>query len=191
MAATDQDLFLQIKLESDWEPQFKVNTGQRRVSGLVMPWGVVAMDSRGIARWRFERGSIAWSDIGRVKLLRDHDIHKPVGVATELEDRSAGLWGSYRVARTPAGDEVLTLAEDGILDGFSAGPVIEADGWEMDPHERGVRRVGRSLLKETTITAMPAYDDARVMHVAAMLWTPDGDLNGQGQDPRAWRGWGG
>lgn len=173
------DLALEIKLDADWEPQFQINKTSRRIAGLIMPWGVVAMDSRGLGRWRFSQGSIGWSKVSRVKLLRDHDIHQPVGVALALEDRSEGLWGEFQVARGAAGDEVLMLAEDHILDGFSAGPIIESGGWEADPHERGVRNVLLSQLKETTVTAMPAYDDARVLHVAAMLWRPPNDNEGR------------
>lgn len=174
-----ETLALEIRLDPDWEPQFKVSKGQRRVAGLVMPWGVEAMDSRGMGVWRFQRGSISWSHVRRVKLLRDHDIHQPVGVAVSLEDRAEGLWGVFQVARGLEGDKVLMLAEDGVLDGFSAGPVIEPDGWEMDQSGRGVRLVTSSQLKETTITAMPAYDDARVLHVAAMLRMPPNDNEGR------------
>jgi len=174
--ATDEDpdlsgelIELEIRLDADNAPQFKVDKGQRRLAGLIMPWGVVATDSRGIGRWRFQRGSLTWSHVRRVKLLRDHDISKPVGVAVSLEDRAEGLWGVFQVARGAAGDDVLSLAEDGVLDGFSAGPIIEADGWQMDPNDRGVRDVFNGRLAETTVTAIPAYDDARVHHVAAML----------------------
>jgi HK97 family phage prohead protease/HK97 family phage major capsid protein len=177
MAATTDDsiqvdLSLELKLDPDTTPQFKVDRGQRRIAGLVMPWGVVATDARGMGQWRFQQGSLNWSHVRRVKLLRDHDISQPVGVAISLETRPAGLWGVFQVARGKEGDEVLTLAEDGILDGFSAGPVIEADGWEMDSQARGVRNVFSGQLKEVTVTAMPAYDDARVTHVAASVRMP-------------------
>lgn len=186
-------LELEIRLDPDQAPQFRMDRPQRRISGLVLPWGVVATDSRGMGRWRFERGSLNWSQVRRVKLLRDHDISKPVGVAVSLRDESDGLHGTFQVARGPAGDEVLSLAEDGILDGFSAGPLIEADGWEMDPTDRGVRRVFNGRLAETTVTAIPAYDDARVHHVAAMLRPPknaersmaDKDDKGKGEGGEA------
>lgn len=167
-----EPLSLEMRLDPDSAPQFKVNRGQRRLAGLVMPWGVVATDSRWIGRWRFQRGSLNWTHVRRVKLLRDHDISKPVGVAVSLEDRPEGLWGVFQVARGKEGDEVLTLAEDGVLDGFSAGPIIEADGWEVDPSDRGVRNVFNGRLVENTVTAIPAFDDARVHHVAAMLRPP-------------------
>jgi HK97 family phage prohead protease/HK97 family phage major capsid protein len=162
---------LEIKLDPDVysSPQFKVARSTRRLAGLVMPYGVVATDSRGMGQWRFQKGSLNWKDVGRVKLLRDHDLTQPVGRAVSLDDRQDGLYGVFQVARGAKGDEVLSLAEDGILDGFSAGPLIEPDGWQADPRDRGVRLVSNGRLVETTITAVPAYDSARVHHVAAML----------------------
>jgi HK97 family phage prohead protease len=169
-------LELEIRLDADESPQFRVNKTARRLAGLVMPYGVVATDSRGMGQWRFQRGSLNWKDASRVKLLRDHDISQPVGRAVSLDDRADGLYGVFQVARGSAGDEVLMLAEDGVLDGFSAGPLIEPDGWQADPSDRGVRLVYNGRLVETTVTAIPAYDDARVHHVAAMLRSaPDKD----------------
>lgn len=192
----DEGEVLQMTLEDDGVWQFRVDKTSRRVAGLVMPWNVVATDSRGMGRWRFNQGSLNWSNVSRVKLLRDHDPTQPVGRAVALDDRRDGLYGVYQVARGDKGDEVLSLAEDGVLDGFSAGPLIEPGGWEVDPTERGVRSVFNGRLVETTITAIPAYDDARVHHVAAMLRMPTQIQEGpNGQDRRynsaSWRGWGG
>jgi len=148
------------------DAQFRVDRTSRRVSGLILPWGHVAY-SEGF-RWRFQRGSISWSDVSRVKLLRDHDLNRPVGKALELEDREDGLHGTFSVMRGPAGDEVLSMAEDGVLDGFSAGPRFEsANAWQRDPSATDVRLVRSSRLVETTITAIPAFDSARVQSVVA------------------------
>lgn len=190
MAGDMTDLLeLEIRFDPDEVPQFRVNRGARRIAGLVMPWGVVATDSRGMGQWRFQRGSLTWKDVGRVKLLRDHDISKPVGRAVSLDDREDGLHGVFQIARGRMGDETLELAEDGVLDGFSGGPLIEPDGWEMDRQQRGVRAVTNGRLAEVTITAMPAYDDARVTHVAAMLRRPKEGSDGRRE--QAWSGWGG
>lgn len=150
--------------------EFKVDQTKRQIAGLVMPWGVVAVDSRGLGRWRFKRGSLNWSAVSRVKLLRDHDMHQPVGKAISLTDREDGLYGVFQVARGSEGDKVLSLAEDGVLDGFSAGTMIDADGWEMSQTDNGVRDVLNGRMAETTITALPAYDDARVQRVTASLY---------------------
>lgn len=179
----DTTTFLTMALDADWDPKFAVERSKRTVAGLVMPWGKVATDSQGNGNWRFHRGSITWREISRVKLLRDHDIHQPVGKAIALQDREDGLYGVFQVARGPKGDEILEMAEDGILDGFSAGPLIQADGWRFATDDRTVRDVFNSHLAETTITAMPAFDDARVLHVAAMMRPPTApDPEGQMAD---------
>lgn len=163
-----------LTFDGDVDVEFRVDRPRRLISGLVLPWGQVASDSRGLGRWRFQRGSLRFSRVSRVKLLRDHDIGQPTGVAVSLENASRGLQGAFRVRRGPEGDEVLDLAEDGILDGFSAGAVIEPNGWEIDSQDRGVRLVTDARLPEVTVTAIPAFDDARVEKVAASIWLPKG-----------------
>jgi len=144
---------------------FEIDRPRRRISGMVVPWNKVA--SSGGYQWRFERGSIGLPvRLDRIKLLRDHDMHKPVGKALGFDDREDGLWGEFYVMQGPTGDEVLAGAADGILDGFSVGPSIDPDAWEYDSAR--VRRVFAKVpLVETTITAYPSFDDARVASVLA------------------------
>ena len=144
---------------------FEIDRPRRRISGMVVPWNKVA--SSGGYQWRFERGSIGLPvRLDRIKLLRDHDMHKPVGKALGFDDREDGLWGEFYVMQGPTGDEVLAGAADGILDGFSVGPSIDPDAWEYDSAR--VRRVFAKVpLVETTITAYPSFDDARVASVRA------------------------
>lgn len=63
----------------------------------------------------FER---ATSDPSRVKLWLGHSDAggKIVGQAIEVRDESDGVWIRARVSRTTAGDELLTLARDKVLD---------------------------------------------------------------------------
>lgn len=155
------------------DAQFRVDRSRRTISGLVLPWGQVARS--GFARWRFKRGSLRWSETSRVKLLRDHNMTNPVGLAIDLQDREDGLHGTFSIARGPAGDEVLSLAEDRVLDGFSAGPMFEeGDEWTRDPVDDDVRLVLSSRLVEVTVTALPAFDSARVSKVNASLHNQEG-----------------
>ena len=79
------------------------------------------------------------------------------------------MWVTYRVARGADGDQALSLAEDGVLDGLS----VYADfaGGEVipDPDNPGVWLVTRCGWPETSLTPHPAFDDARVASVAASL----------------------
>lgn len=143
---------------------FRVNREKRTISGLLVPWGKVARSAG--SRWRFHRDSLRWGDESRIKLNRDHNRREAVAVATRLQNTPTGLDGSFRVARGEEGDRVLSLAEDGVLDGFS----VEVDFTDEDQASRdddGVVNVHRGTLRGVAITPSPAFDDARVTSVAA------------------------
>src|SRR5690606_42102096 len=88
-----------------------------------------------------------------------------VGVALSIEDTDEGLLGTFRVARGPEGDAVLSLAEDGILDGFSVEVDLTEAVYASDDSD--VRRVRRGRLTGVASTAQPAVDDAREARGAA------------------------
>lgn len=150
----------------DVAASFRVNPERRTISGLLVPWGKVARS--GMAKWTFPNGSLRWSDASRVKLNLGHDRSEPLAVATRLEATAGGLDGSFKVARGPEGDRALSMAEDRVLDGFSIEVEFEdQDGWHADPTDDSVRVVDRGRLVGVALTGFPAFDDARVAHVAA------------------------
>ena len=146
---------------------FKADAVTRTVSGQVLPWNAVAY-SRGY-KWMFAPGSLHWAAESRVKLDRDHEYGSELGRAVTLTNGAAGLGGSFKVARGSQGDDILALAEDGVYDGFSVSVTFdsEADGWTAHPDDNSVRLVHSATLRKVAITAMPAFDDARVASVAA------------------------
>jgi HK97 family phage prohead protease len=147
---------------------FRVNAQKRTISGLVIPWGQVAGDSAGIAKWRFQRDSLYAADTGRVKLNLYHDRTRPIGRAVRLQSTAAGLDATFAIARGEEGDRALSLAEDGVLDGFSIEPMFEdGEGWSPDPEDRSVRNVTRARLVMVGLVPAPAFDDARVSQVIA------------------------
>jgi HK97 family phage prohead protease len=145
---------------------FAVNAEKRTISGLLMPWNQVGRS--GFTSYKFAPGSLQWGNVSRVKLFRDHDYSQPLGVATSLSANDDGLHAKFKVARNAAGDELLGLAQDGIIDGLSAGIDFGQDGdWQPDPTDESVRYVRRATLREGSATALPAFDNARVTSVAA------------------------
>jgi uncharacterized protein len=80
----------------------------------------------------FEPGAFsrAAKDPARVKLWLGHSTTGGhlVGQAFEVEDRADGVWIRARVSRTVAGDELLTLVRDKVLDEASIefAPIREA-----------------------------------------------------------------
>jgi HK97 family phage prohead protease len=145
---------------------FRVDRERRMIHGDAMPYGQVV--SKLGLKIRFLRNSLVWNQRapGRVKLLRDHDMTNPLGFAKSLANAGDLFRTSFKVGRGAEGDRALELAEDGILDGMSVGVDFDlSTDVEMD--DDGVMNVRRATLREVSLTAMPAFDDARVTKVAA------------------------
>lgn len=145
---------------------FSVDTAKRTIEGVALPYGRTA--EQGGLKWRFRRGALKFSDVSRVKLLRDHDYGQPLGRAVELRDGPNGFRARFTVAPGAEGDRALELADHGVLDGLSVGVDFDmARDTVPDPDEEGVILVRRATLREVSLTAMPAFDDARVTRVTA------------------------
>lgn len=146
---------------------FKADVAKRTISGLALPWNVVARS--GGYKWAFAAGSLHWSAAERVKMDKDHGYGTEFAKATTLTNTQDGLFAAFRVARGASGDDALGLAEDGVYDGLSVYVNFESegDGWIPHPDDDTVRYVQSATLRKVALTAMPAFDDARVQHVAA------------------------
>jgi phage head maturation protease len=148
---------------------FRADQGRRLISGLLVQWNVPARSGE---RWFvFKPGSLHWSDVSRIKLNRDHQRHDAVGVAVSLDATPAGLSGVFKVASGNVGDEVLTMAAERVVDGFSVEVDFEDDDKvEHSPHileGKRVHVVSRGTLRGVACTTYPAFDDARITSVAA------------------------
>lgn len=156
-----------------FEPvDFKADTAKRTVAGTLIPFGVVGRNAQGA--WRFAPGSVEWnrSAVSRVKLNREHQRAAPFGAATVLTETDAGITSAFKVARGTEGDQALTLAEDGVLDGLSA--EVDILDYAADPQNDGVYLVTKARLTGAALTGSPAFDDARLTSVAASTHTPKG-----------------
>lgn len=148
----------------------------RTVVGVAMPFDTPAEIREGVDRFVevFRRGAFEKTirERGdRVKALAQHDARAlPLGRATKLTEDARGLQAEIRISRTRAGDEALTLVKDGALDSFSIGFSPVRDQWSNDGSK--VERLEVSL-REVSLVAFPAYEDARVLAVrgARQLFT--------------------
>lgn len=136
---------------------------ERIIEGIVVPYGETSFltdDPRGE---RFRSGSLGRTikDRGdRVKLYRVHDHAVAVGKALQWKpNNEAGLWAQFRIAATPAGDDVLLEVREGMLDAFSVGflPKRETRGTD------GAREIIEAQLHEVSLCPIGAYDGARVL----------------------------
>ena len=114
---------------------------ERIIEGIVVPWGQVAtVRSAGeykspgtIYRESIARGAAAGLDPEKVTLESSEHKGKLVGRGVSATERDDGLHMELKVAKTPAGDELLELARERVLRSMSIvfAPVSErvtADG---------------------------------------------------------------
>lgn len=141
----------------------------RTIHGIVVPYGEVAdvRDGHGPNyRERFQRGAFAKTlrdRRGPVKLLSQHDPHNPMGVAVDMREDDAGLYGAFRVSNTAYANDQLELARDGVLDSFSVGfaPIASKK-------DSGVTVRTEVALREVSLVTFPAYSGALVSGIRSL-----------------------
>lgn len=96
-----------------------LDADQRIVELCAVPYGVETRLSPSLVESFAARAfSNAGKDPGRVKLWHGHSTvgGQIVGSASLVDDRADGVYIRARVSQTAAGDDLLTLARDGVLD---------------------------------------------------------------------------
>lgn len=95
------------------------NAEDRIVSGLLLPYGEIGQTNLG--RFSIEHGTVDIpSDPDIVTLNVDHNREEPVGRATELTETAAGIVGTFKIAQTEEGDQLLAEIADGTRAKLSA-----------------------------------------------------------------------
>lgn len=136
-------------------------TPSRTIQGVAVPYNVDANASTGPVR--FLPGSLP-TDGPAPKLLMHHDSTAPVGLVTERVDTAEAMLFSARISETVAGNEALTLAVDGVIDGVSVGVV--ATDFSFD---NGVCVIAAADWRELSMTPFPAFSAATITDVAATI----------------------
>lgn len=121
----------------------------------------------------------------RIKVLNQHQIYDPIGLPTDLQPDSKGLYTFSKISMTDSGKNVLILARDGVLSEMSVGffPIVEKYS-----EERKANVISEIMLMEyspvtwganalTTITGVKelkhmlndySYSKGNVMDIVAM-----------------------
>ena len=134
--------------------------GRRTISGIAAPYNVDANASTG---WvRFMPGSLP-TEGPAPKLIRDHDLSEPIGIVTARVATDEAVMFEAKISRTAAGDEALTLAEDGVLDAVSVG--VQVLDYEYDGD---VLVVKSADWQELSLVPFGAFPEAKVLEVAAV-----------------------
>jgi len=99
---------------------------------------------------------------GDVTVNRAHDLEQPLGRVVALHPKDPrGLRAEMRISRTAAGNDMLELADDGLLSA-SVGFQLIAEDWT--PDKRRVT-ITRAKLLHIALTGDPAYKGAKVLAV--------------------------
>lgn len=152
----------------DFEVRDDGGDGGRLICGICVPFNQPAeiRSASGSYVETFRPGSFERTireRSGSIKLLAQHDSRSfPVGRAQRLVEDPRGLYGEFRVSRTNAGNELLTLVKDGAVDALSVGFSAQRDQWT--PDHRAVDRLEVKLHEVSAVT-FPAYADALISAV--------------------------
>jgi uncharacterized protein len=119
-----------------------------RISGLAVPWDVVATVSDG-QKIRFERGAFN-VDQKAAKLIQNHDLGQLLGVVDNLDDADAGLEFEAVLADTAAGRDAVALIKAGAYDAVSVG----ANPVKFTTDPEGVMSVTEAQLIELSLVSL-------------------------------------
>lgn len=130
----------------------------RTISGSIVEYGAIGYASTGPTI--FEAGSLSFpADLSRVKFLLMHDMERPLGVQSSLQDDGHTPRGEFTVLPGGLGDSSLAEAADGRRDGLSVGCMI-TDYQYRDSD--GVLVVKAATVKEVSLVTVPAFENALV-----------------------------
>jgi HK97 family phage prohead protease len=136
---------------------------KREIEARIVPWNTIISTRDGPEM--FSPGCFADTNPEDVVLRMSHQ-DPPAGRGLTIEDRPDGAYMSFRVSRTQKGDEILTLASDGVTRGVSVGfekLLGGTDQRDIDGYRTSVYT--RAMLREVSTTWMPAYPQAQILAV--------------------------
>ena len=133
----------------------------RTITGLAVPWDVVANLSGDVGPVKFLKGSIS-VDGPMPKLLEFHDDTRVIGRVTERVASDEGLMFSATLSKTRAADDAMALLADGSISAVSIG-AVPIKFKRVD----GVMEVSEARMIELSLVSFPAYADAEIQSVYA------------------------
>ena len=133
---------------------------ERTITGQIVQFDTPANASTG--KVLFKSGSLIPAS---VKLNLEHDSKRPIGktLSMELAPDGKSISATFKISKTTAGTDAIQEAMDGLRDGFS----VEANVADHGFNEDGTMVVNSATLVGVALTHNPAFDEARVSHVAA------------------------
>lgn len=150
---------------------------KREIDMRIAPFGVTIETLNGPEE--IEPGAFRGADPSKVLLMGlEHEVHlglsqdgrvipvrRPTGKALSIEERPDGAYATFRVAKTASGDEMLALADDGVISGVSVEMGHNARTRTEKRNGRRTSVVEFADLRAVSPTYHPAYAEARVLAV--------------------------
>jgi len=109
----------------------------------------------------------------RIRVNREHDVNRTVGKVAGFIDTPEALVTQVKIARTPLGDETLTLADEECLSA-SVCFGVPPGGHRLERSAR-TRRINRAIMRHLSFVEDPAYKAAQVLSVRSDLQAFVGD----------------
>lgn len=101
---------------------------------------------------------------GRVKVLWQHDMDKPIGKPTLLEEREGGLYIEAQLSMTQLGKDAAILLKDGVIDSMSIGYTVREKDYDQD----GIRIIKDLDLFEVSLVSFPMNEKAVITSVKSL-----------------------
>ena len=150
---------------------------KREIDMRIAPFGVTIETNRGPEV--IEPGAFRGVDPSSVLLMGlEHEVHlglsqdgrvipvrRPTGKAISIDEREDGGYATFRVAKTTSGDEMLALADEGVIGGVSVEMGANARTRTEKRNGRRTTVVEYADLRAVSPTYHPAYAEARVLAV--------------------------
>jgi len=166
----------------DFDGDIEIRDESKREIGVrVVPWDIVRDSRAGPEVW--ERGALAGIDPSTVVLRLNHQ-DPPAGRGLALEERDDGAHLIFKVSKTAKGDEILTLATDGVTRGVSAGYYDVPGGTVVETRNgRRTRVVRKADLREVSTTWQPTWEQSAVLFVRSEENTPMTEMEAPPVEP--------
>jgi phage head maturation protease len=152
--------------------ELEVRDAKERILGArIVAWDLPS--DTPIGRESFRRGAFAGVDPRKVVLRQEHD-GPGAGRGMTLEERDDGAYMTFRVSKTQRGDELLTLAQDGVTP-FVSLSYYPPNTLAQISYAAGQRslEITKADLREVSTTWKPMHAQTDVLFVRAQ---PDPSL---------------
>ena len=142
--------------------QIEAADGERRViAGKIVPFESVGHTS--VGKVVFAKNSIEIGDPGKIKMLMQHAADRPIGRMQKFNEAEDGIYASFKISASMAGQEAIILASEQLIDGLSVGVDVNKSIQKKD-----YLYVTSATLREVSLVESPAFgENAKVTKVAA------------------------